>query len=183
MQKWLQPTWTIVARRGNTENYTAKHIFSTIFFWLFSSNWNTTGAFGNSLLNTMIIINITEFKRNIREFQGEQLPKTEDLERNMKTSWDFICGPRASIWTEWTKNSTLENKKAFGSNLAPRAFPSLMSGAPPIFWGKRPVGRGWFGGWDIICRIYAINRPGRVIFGPWEWALYETGVYSRLGFY
>ena len=34
----------------------------------------------------MIIINITEFKRNIREFQGEKLPKTEDLERNMKTS-------------------------------------------------------------------------------------------------
>ena len=84
----------------------------------------------------MIIINITEFKSNIREFQGEKLPKTEDLERNMKTSWDFICGPRASIWTEWTKNSALENKNAFGSNLAPRAFPSLMSGAPPIFEGN-----------------------------------------------
>ena len=163
--------------------YCKAGIFSTIFFWLFSSNWNTTGAFGNSLLNTIIIINITEFKRNIREFQGEKLPKTEDLERNMKTSWDFICGPRASIWTEWTKNSTLENKKAFGGNLAPRAFPSLMSGVQPIFWGKSPGERGWFGGWNIICRIYAINRPGRVIFGPWEWALYETGAYSRLGFY
>ena len=45
----------------------------------------------------MIIISITEFKRNIRGFQDEKLPKTEDLERNMKTSLDFICGPRASI--------------------------------------------------------------------------------------
>ena len=32
----------------------------------------------------MIIINITEFKRNIREFQDEKLPKTEDLETHEK---------------------------------------------------------------------------------------------------
>ena len=71
----------------------------------------------------MIIISITEFKRNIREFQDEKLPKTEDLERNMKTSLDFICGPRALFEPSEQKSQLWRIKRHSAATSFPGLFP------------------------------------------------------------
>ena len=50
----------------------------------------------------MIIINIiTEFKRNIREFQDEKLPKTEDLRKILFADLERLFEPseqKTQLW-------------------------------------------------------------------------------------